>query len=390
MNSKISELAKKHLERMIIAREYLHENPELGHEEYLTQAYVESILNELGIENYRLAGTGVVGLIHGNKPGKTVLLRADMDALPIQEIADVPYKSKNEGKMHACGHDGHTAGLLGAAMILNELKDELNGTVKLMFQPAEETDGGALPMIEEGILENPKVDAAFGLHLAGHLPAGTLQVKYGAMYGAPDEFEITIHGRGGHAANPEQTIDPISIAMQFMSNAQNILTRRIDPMKPAVISFTKIHAGEGLNVIPETLNLGGTIRTLYPETRELVSQYVQETLKSICDLNGATYDFTFMPSYPPLINNDEMVAFAEKSLTKQFKDKVSQMEFATLGAEDFAYLAKYVPSSYHVVGIHTEGEPEPVHHHPAFAWDSSLLETTSASLAVIAYDFLTQ
>lgn len=390
MNTKISELAKKHLPKMVSAREYLHAHPELGHEEFLTQAFVQETLTSLGIEHYPLAGTGVVGLIHGSKPGKTVLLRADMDALPIQEIADVPYKSTVDGKMHACGHDGHTAGLLGAAMILNELKDELSGTVKLMFQPAEETDGGALPMIEAGILENPKVDAAFGLHLAGHLPSGALQVKYGAMYGAPDEFEITIKGRGGHAASPEQTIDPISIAMQFMSNAQNILTRRIDPMKPAVISFTSIHAGEGLNVIPETLYLGGTIRTLYPETRELVSKYVQETLQSICDLNGATFSFGFMPSYPPLINDDAMVAFAENSLKRQFGDKVSQMEFATLGAEDFAYLAKYVPSSYHVVGIHDEGKDEPVHHHPAFAWDSNLLETTSASLAVIAYDFLNQ
>lgn len=390
MNTKIADLASKHLNKMVQAREYLHANPELGHEEFLTQAYVEKTLDELGIEHHRLAGTGVCGLIHGNKPGKVVLLRADMDALPIQETVDVPFKSLVDGKMHACGHDGHTAGLLGAAMILNELKEELSGTIKLMFQPAEETDGGALPMIEEGILQNPSVDAAFGLHLAGHLPAGTLQVKYGAMYGAPDEFEITIQGRGGHAANPEQTIDPISIAMQFMSNAQNILTRRIDPMKPAVISFTSIHAGEGLNVIPDSLYLGGTIRTLYPETRELVSKYVQETLKSICDLNGASFSFKFMPSYPPLINNDEMVAFAEKSLKGQFGDKVSQMDFATLGAEDFAYLAQHVPSSYHVVGIHDLDKDEPVHHHPAFAWDSSLLETTSASLAVIAYDFLNQ
>lgn len=384
-------LAKKYLEEMIAIREDLHANPELGHEEVYTQSVVESALNKHGIEHFRLAGTGVVGIIKGAKPGKTVLLRADMDALPIQEIAQVPYASKTPGKMHACGHDGHTAGLLGAAFILNDMKDSLQGTIKLMFQPAEETDGGALPMIEEGILNNPKVDAAFGLHLAGHLPEGQIQVKYGAMYGAPDEFEITIHGRGGHAASPEQTVDPISIAMQFISNAQNILTRRIDPMKPAVISFTSIHAGEGLNVIPETLYLGGTIRTLYPDTREIVSKMLNETLNSICDLNGATHELKYMPSYPPLINDDEMVSFAEKSLTNFFgADKVSQMEFATLGAEDFAYLAAKIPSSYHVVGIWEPGTPEPVHHHPAFQWRSKNLEITSSSLAIIAYDYLNQ
>ena len=390
MNEKIAHLAQHYLPQMIASREYLHANPELAHEEYLTQEHVESMLDSLGIEHHRLAKTGVVGLIRGGHPGKTVLLRGDMDALPIQEETGVAYTSRVDGKMHACGHDGHTAGLLGAAMILNTMKDTLHGNVKLMFQPAEETDGGALPMIEEGILENPHVDAAFGLHLAGHLPFGTLQVRYGAMYGAPDEFEITIQGKGGHAASPEQTIDPISIAMQFMNNAQNLLTRRIDPMKPAVISFTSIHAGEGLNVIPDRLYLGGTIRTLYPDTRQQLAQGLQDTLAALCKVNGADYDFTFMPSYPPLINDDAMVAFAEKTLTKQFGDAVSRMPFASLGAEDFAYLAERVPSSYHVVGIHDANTDEPVHHHPAFKWRSQLLEVSAASLAILAVDFLNQ
>lgn len=390
-HSNIKKYAHQFLPAMQEARRFFHQNPELAHEEYETQKYVQQTLDALGIENHQLFGTGVVGLIQGAHPGKTVLLRADMDALPIHEEADVPYRSGIDGKMHACGHDGHTAGLLGAAMILNEMKDSIHGNVKLMFQPAEETDGGAQPMIDEGILLNPNVDAAFGLHLAGDVEHGKLQVRYGAMYGAPDEFEIVIRGRGGHAASPEQTIDPISIAVQFIQNAQHILTRRIDPVKPAVISFTKIHAGDGLNVIPEVCHIGGTIRTLYPDTRAIVSEMLEQTLNASCELHGATYEFSFLPSYPPLINNQEMTALVQDSLSGYFgADQVIEKEFPTLGAEDFAFLTLAVPASYYNVGINREGYDEPVHHHPKFAWDDEVLEVTSASLATVALDFLNQ
>lgn len=389
MKDQIKTLAKQYLEEIQAIRRYLHQHPELGHEEFKTQAYVTQILNDLGIPNHPLAGTGVVGLIEGAHPGKTVLLRADMDALPVQETADVDYKSVVDGLMHACGHDGHTAGLLGAAMILNNLKDQLHGNVKLMFQPAEETDGGALPMIEAGLLENPKVDAAFGLHLGGHVPFGQIEVRYGAMYGAPDEFEIVIHGVGGHAASPHQTTDPISLAVQFISNAQMILTRRIDPVKPAVISFTKIQAGEGLNVIPETCVIGGTIRTLYPDTRTQVSEYLEATLKSITESNGATFDFKYFPSYPPLINDDAMTSFAESVLIETYgHEHVGQQAFPSLGAEDFAYLAEHVPASYYNVGIWETGKPEPVHHHPSFQWNDEILEICSGSLASVAAEYL--
>lgn len=391
MYDTIRRLAKDHLDQVKLARRYFHQHPELAHEEYQTKAYVEQVLDDLGIEHHTLAGTGVVGLIKGGKPGKTVLLRGDMDALPVLETADVDYKSRVDGVMHACGHDGHTAGLLGAAMILNDIKESLHGNVKLMFQPAEETDGGALPMIEEGLLENPHVDAAFGLHLGGHVPFGQIEVRYGAMYGAPDEFEITIHGKGGHAASPHQTIDPISLAVQFISNAQMILTRRIDPVKPAVISFTKIHAGDGLNVIPETCTIGGTIRTLYPETRTLVSQYLQECLQSIVDVNGATSSFEYFPSYPPLINDDAMTRFAQETFNQAFgSSRVVEQPFPSLGAEDFAFLAEVVPSSYYNVGIWEEGKEEPIHHHPSFQWNDDVLETCSASLALLAYAYLNQ
>ncbi|QIK69039.1 amidohydrolase [Erysipelothrix sp. HDW6C] len=391
MKETIQQLAKQYLPEMVAARRHFHQNPELANEEFETQRYVQAFLTNLGIENFPLAGTGVVGLIHGGHPGKTVLLRADMDALPVLEAVDIPYRSSVEGLMHACGHDGHTAGLMGAAMILNDVKEHLHGTVKLMFQPAEETTGGAQPMIDAGLLENPHVDAAFGLHLGGHLEHGKVQVRYGAMFGAPDEFEVTITGRGGHAASPEQTIDPISVAVQFIQNAQFILTRRIDPVKPALVSFTTIHAGEGLNVIPQTCTVGGTIRTLYPETRKTVSALLEATLESLCTVNGATYDFNYMPSYPPLINDDAMTRLAHQSLINYFgEDTVLEQEFPSLGAEDFAYLALAVPSSYYYVGIYENGKPEPIHHHPEFAWNDDVLETTSASLATIAIDYLNQ
>lgn len=391
MRETILSLSKDNLAQMKEIRRHLHQHPELAHEEYETQKYVESVLDSLDIPHYRLADTGVVGIIEGAKPGKCVLLRGDMDALPVEEKADVEYKSLVSGKMHACGHDGHTAGLLGAAMILNSMKDEISGTIKLMFQPAEETDGGALPMIQEGLLENPKVDAAFGLHLGGHIPHGKVEVRYGAMYGAPDEFELIIHGVGGHAASPHQTVDPISIAAQIINNAQFILTRRLDPVKPCVVSFTTIHAGEGLNVISDTCTLGGTIRTLYPETRESIQKYMEELIESICTLNGATYSYTFFPSYPPLINDEAMTQHVEASLSDLLGEEVVQrQEFPSLGAEDFAFLNLEVPASYYNVGIWEEDKKEPVHHHPEFAWNDDVLETTAATLAKVAYDYLNQ
>lgn len=391
MHDNIRALAKQYLPDIQRVRRDLHAHPELAHQEFETQAKIIAELQRLGVAYSIKAETGILAEIHGSKPGKTVLLRGDMDALPILETADVDYKSTVDGVMHACGHDGHTAGLLGAVYILNEMKEHLCGTVKFMFQPAEETDGGAQPMIDEGIMENPKVDAAFGLHLGGHLQHGLIQVKHGAMYGAPDEFELEIIGRGGHAASPEQTIDPISVAIQIIQNAQFMLTRRLDPVKPTLISFTTIHAGEGLNVIPEHCKVGGTIRTLYPDSREQVQAYLEQIIQHVCEMNGAQYNFNFLPSYPPLINDDAMTDFAQRTLTSFFGEKrVSEQEFPTLGAEDFAFVCQAVPASYFIVGIWEDGKPEPIHHHPQFQWNDEILETCSSALALLAYEFLSE
>lgn len=390
-DNQVKLLSQKHLEEMKKLRRILHENPEVGYEEVETSKLVQQTLMDLGIEFHSLADTGVVGLIKGEKPGKTVLLRADMDALPIQETANVSYASKKPGLMHACGHDGHTAGLLGAAMILNELKADLQGNVKLMFQPAEETLGGADPMIKAGILENPTVDAAFGLHLWGESPEGKVEVKHGAMMAAPDQFTLKIIGRGGHAAMPHLCIDPINIAMQIINNVQNIVSRRIDPVKPVVISFCRIHAGEALNVIPQEVEIGGTIRTLDREVRAMVPAMMESVIKAICEANGASYELNVNHGYPPIINDHTMTDIAERAIAKIIgAENVSELENPNMGGEDFAYLGEHVPSAFYFFGIAKDGMPKPIHHHPEFQWDDDVLADSSATLAQIAIDFLNQ
>jgi len=394
MQETIKKLANQYLAPMQEIRRDLHRHPELAYQEQRTSKIVQTVLKQIGVPYEVVFNTGVLATIKGTKPRtdkeRVVLLRADMDALPIQEATDVEFKSMVDNVMHACGHDGHTAGLLGAAMILHAMRDSFSGTIKFMFQPAEETEGGARQMIEEGILENPRVDAAFGLHLYGGAMHGEVAVKPGPLNGAPDEFEIKIIGAGGHAAEPHKTIDPINIAVQFMSNAQNILTRKIDPMHPAVISFTQIQAGSGLNVIPEEASIGGTIRTLHKDTREDIPKLLEQFLADITHANGATYEFVYTASYPPLINDPAMTHFAKTAISKVVgADKTLELEEASLGAEDFSYLTEAVPGSYYLVGIREPGKPEPLFHHPSFAWNDEVLAISAATLAQVAYDFLT-
>ncbi|MBQ6630918.1 MAG: amidohydrolase, partial [Romboutsia sp.] len=276
----VKDLCGKYLKHMMNLRETIHMYPEDGFKEFKTSEIIIEELEKLGIKVQKnIAKTGVVGLIEGKYPGKTVLLRADMDALKIQEQADVEYKSKIDGMMHACGHDGHVAGLLGAAMIINELKDNLHGNVKLLFQPAEERDGGALPMIEEGVLENPKVDAAFGAHLWGYLKEGEAHLKEGPMMAAPDIFNIKVIGKGGHGAVPQESIDPIVITCQIVNALQTIVSRKINPLDPVVVTCGKIQGGDSHNVIPNEVELEGTIRTFKEETRKLVPRIIEDLVK---------------------------------------------------------------------------------------------------------------
>lgn len=388
-SKRIKELAEGFYPQGMEIRRRLHMHPELSGEEKETAALAARTLAEAGIE-YRegVAGYGLTGLIRGGRPGKTVLLRADMDALAVDEETDLPYRSRRPGVMHACGHDGHTAGLLMAAMILNELKDELPGAVKLMFQPAEETVGGALPMIEAGVLEDPKVDAAFGCHLWGNLAEGKVCVKAGPLMAAPDEFNITLHGRGGHGAMPHAAVDPVIMAAETVMQFQTIISRRRNPLDPAVISVCMIRGGETHNVIPGRVDMTGTIRTFSRELRDLIPLEMERILRGVALSSGGSYDFRVEKRYPPLVNHPGVTAIVRGAAEKILgKEGVVEAAEPNMGGEDFAYLAERTPASFFLVGIAGKEGPVP-HHSPHFRWDDGVLKISSACLAQCAVDFL--
>lgn len=388
--SEVKRLGEKYLQHMINLRETIHMYPEDGFSEFTTSKIIIEELDKLGIKVQKnVAKTGVVGLIEGKYPGKTVLLRADMDALKIQEQADVEYKSKIDGMMHACGHDGHVAGLLGAAMILNELKDNLHGNVKLVFQPAEEREGGALPMIEEGVLENPKVDAAFAAHLWGYLNEGEVHLKEGAMMASPDIFNIKVIGKGGHGAVPQEAIDPIVITCQIVNSLQTIVSRKINPLDPVVITCGRIQGGDCHNVIPNEVELEGTIRTFNEETRNWVPKVMEDLIRGITTSQGAAYEFKYEPKYPALINDKYMTSFAKESLKKVVgEENVFDLKEPNMGGEDFAYFAQKVPSAFIFVGIANNKSEPVIHHNPYFKWDSKNVGILAQSLSQIAIDYL--
>ena len=388
--SEVKRLGEKYLQHMINLRETIHMYPEDGFSEFTTSKIIIEELEKLGIKVQKnVAKTGVVGLIEGKYPGKTVLLRADMDALKIQEQADVEYKSKIDGMMHACGHDGHVAGLLGAAMILNELKDNLHGNVKLVFQPAEERDGGALPMIEEGVLENPKADAAFAAHLWGYLNEGEVHLKEGPMMASPDIFNIKVIGKGGHGAVPQESIDPIVITCQIVNSLQTIVSRKINPLDPVVITCGRIQGGDCHNVIPNEVELEGTIRTFNEETRNWVPKVMEDLIRGITTSQGAAYEFKYEPKYPALINDKYMTSFAKESLKKVVgEENVFDLKEPNMGGEDFAYFAQKVPSAFIFVGIANNKSEPVIHHNPYFKWDSKNVGILAQSLSQIAIDYL--
>lgn len=390
MNQKLNDLWEKYYKKVYDIRHQIHMNPELGFEEYETSKLVSSELEKLGIEvTKNVAKTGVVGLIKGGYPGKTVALRADMDALRINEEGDYEFKSKNPGVMHACGHDGHTASLLGVAMMLNEIKDELHGNVKLIFQPAEEVEGGALPMIKEGVLENPKVDAVFGGHLWGSIEEGKVAVKHGAMMASPDIFTIKIHGKGGHAGVPHASVDPVPIMAQVITALQTIVSRKNDPTNPLVISCCNVHSGECHNAIPTEALIQGTVRTLNNETRDFAEEAIEKFVKGIVESQGASYEFEFIRQFPPLVNDKNMADVLEKAAKKIVGDEnVFELATPSMGGEDFAFYTEEVPSSFVFVGMAKDVENPILHHNAKFAWEDNNMKNLAQTLAQVAIDFL--
>lgn len=366
-------------------RRHLHQNPELSFQEVKTPAMIAQILESLGIEVRKgVGGRGVVGVIRGGRPGKTIALRADFDALPINDLKDVPYKSQVPGVMHACGHDGHTATLLGVASVLNQNRSNLAGNVVLLHQHAEEqTPGGAVSMIEDGCLEG--VDVVFGTHLTTSAPTGTYLYKEGLIMAASDQFNLTVQGKGGHSSTPHETIDAITVTTQIIHHWQYIISRKVDPQKPSVLSVGSFHAGLAPNVIADTAEISGSVRTYDADVRDQIEREIRKAVQAICDDAGASYTLDYKRGYPSVNNHPkETKVFVQAMEKAGFTDRLSEMT-PLMGGEDFAYYLEQVPGTFFFTGARNEviGADMP-HHHPMFDFDeTAMLDAGKAFLTLI-------
>ena len=391
--ARMKALAHAQHAELVNIRRHLHENPELGFEEVATAQYIADYLAGLGLEvTSQVAKTGVVALLRGARPGKTVAIRADMDALPIQELNEVPYKSKHPGKMHACGHDAHVAAAIGAARILWELRDQINGNVKFIFQPAEEAPGGAEPMIAAGVLENPAVDAIIGGHVWGGLESGIIEVMSGPTMASSDIIRLKIIGKGGHAAQPHTTIDPIVIASEIVGALQKLVSRQTDPFESVVISICSFHAGDVFNVIPHSAYLEGAVRTLNNELRQELPHKIEKIIRGITEPYGATYELDYYLGYPVTVNDPGVTETVRKAAVSVLgADKVRVAARASMGGEDYAYFLNKVPGTYIRIGTRNpeKGICQEMHH-PRFDIDEAVLELTPVVYAQAAFDLLAE
>jgi amidohydrolase len=357
-------------------RRRLHQYPELGFREHLTAAFVHQRLEEWGITHQTgIAGTGIVAILIGSTPGPVLAIRADMDALPILEENDVPYRSQHEGTMHACGHDGHTAIALATAYYLFQHSHTFGGTVKIIFQPAEEGPGGAAPMIAEGVLKNPDVDAIIGLHLWNNLPLGTVGVRSGPLMAAVELFDCEIQGKGGHGAIPQQTIDSILVASQVVNALQTIVARNVNPLDAAVVTVGSFHAGRTHNVIADTAEITGTVRYFNPDLAALLPQRIEQVIAGVCQSHGAAYKLNYRKLYPAVIN-DAAIASLVRSVAENVVETSAGVvpDCQTMGGEDMSYFLQAVPGCYFFLGSANEtlGLAYP-HHHPRFDFDETAL-----------------
>nr|WP_072513974.1 amidohydrolase [Ndongobacter massiliensis] len=362
-------------DELVELRRYFHQNPELGFQEFNTQKTIIEYLKNLGLKPVKMAKTGVYAVLEGGHPGKTLLLRADIDALPVSEESNVDYKSKNEGIMHACGHDAHAAMLLVAAKILSKHKDKIHGAVKFVFQPNEE-EAGAYLMVEEGILDNPKVDAAMALHIWSAIETGKISVQAGPIMGAMDIFSLKIIGKGGHGALPQEAVDPILIAAQVIVATQSIQTKEISVLTPTIISFAKIHSGTTYNIIPESVEMGGTIRYLYKGEDDSLEQprvRFERVVKGICETFNAKYELKFTPSNF-VVSNDKNLADIIKENANELVGACNIVPYQTMAGEDFSEFGKNIPACLFFVGSGNEAKKTNYpQHHPKFNIDEDAL-----------------
>ncbi|MBE3118812.1 MAG: amidohydrolase [Candidatus Atribacteria bacterium] len=372
-------------------RRDFHAHPELGFHEVRTAGIVAKELTALGLEVHTgVGGTGVVALLEGAKPGPVVLVRADMDALPIREETGAPYASQNPGVMHACGHDGHTAVLLTVAKMLNAHRSQLAGTVKFMFQPAEEGMGGAEKMIEDGVLENPKVDVALALHVWNEKPVGWVGIAGGPAMAGAEIFKIKVRGKGGHGAVPHLAVDPILAAAQVVSALQGIVARNIAPLQTAVVSVCTIHGGETFNVIPPAVEMTGTIRTFEPAVRTRVLERFEKTVHSIAEGMGCQAEIELQILTPATINQPETAARVQAVARRLFPEAdVDTANYITMGSEDFAFVLEKVPGCFFFIGsANPEKGLDAGHHHPRFDIDEAVLPRGAALMAATITDLL--
>ncbi len=386
----------KKIEKDIISwRRELHQIPELGLNLPKTTNYITNKLDEMGIEYKTLVnGNAVVGLIKGIEEGNTIALRADTDALPIKEETGLPFASTN-GAMHACGHDGHAAMLLGAAKVLNDNRDKLKGNVKLLFQPGEEYPGGAKPMIEEGALENPKVDAVIGLHAGGIAPngeKGKITVSYGPMMASMDRVLIKIKGKGNHGAYPYLAIDPIVIAAEVVTALQNIISRETEATEPVVLSICRISGGYNQNIIPDNVELEGTIRTFDNNTRKRVDTRIEEIVKGVVSAHRGDYEYQYDYKYPPLINDSDFTAkFVESAKKILPEGDIIEMKKPVMGGEDMAYFLEEVPGTFFYLS--NPGKVDGKfhgHHSPKFDLDEGEFWKGTALFVQTVMDYLNE
>jgi amidohydrolase len=372
---KLNNLVDAVKEQVIRWRRYLHQHPELSFHEEKTAQFVYETLESFGnLELSRPTKNSVMARLIGSQPGKVLAIRADMDALPIEEANDVEYKSQNPGVMHACGHDGHTAMLLGAAKILSELKDEIKGEVRFLFQHAEEVaPGGAEEMVAAGVMDG--VDMVIGQHLWSAMETGKIGVTYGPMMAAPDTFWITIHGEGGHAALPQQTIDAIAIGAQVVTNLQHIVSRNTDPLDNLVISVTQFHGGTTHNVIPGTVEMQGTVRSFDPKVRDMAPELMERVIRGITEAHGASYTFKYERGYRPVINDANVTRVIEETVLELFGEEALERMKPNMGGEDFSAFQQKAPGCFFFTGAGNEakGITYP-HHHPNFNIDEDALE----------------
>ncbi|WP_108671903.1 M20 family metallopeptidase [Peribacillus acanthi] len=385
MLQKVHSLLDSSYEEMVSIRRYLHQHPELSFKEYKTAKYIANFYHQLGIDvRENVGGNGVVARVKGGKPGKTVALRADFDALPIQDEKDVPYKSSVPGVMHACGHDGHTSSLLMLAKAIHTVKEELEGEYVFIHQHAEEySPGGAKPMIEDGCLDG--VDVIFGTHLWSLTPTGTIEYKVGPVMAAADRFTIKLQGQGGHGAQPHKTKDAIVAASQLVVHLQQIVSRRVNPIDSAVVSIGSFVADNAFNVIADRATLVGTVRTFNEDVRKAIEIDIEKILKGICLANDCTYEYDYSYGYPAVVNPQEETEFLVSCAEKVDEVKAIIEAEAHMGGEDFAYYLQNVKGTFFFTGAKPEGVEKPYpHHHPRFDIDEKAMLIAAKTLATAA------